>query len=44
MSAQNVPDPLVTEKDLKLLIKNYFKDETVHKRTEDITNLSFPTQ
>ena len=44
MSAHNIPDPLVTEKDLKLLIESYFKDETVHKRSEDFTNLSFPTK
>jgi hypothetical protein len=44
MSAQNVPEPLVTERDLKLLIENYLKDETVHKITEDFTNLSFPTK
>ena len=44
MSAQNIQEPLVTEKDLSLLIDNYLKDETVHKRTEDFTNLSFPTQ
>ena len=42
MSAQNIPDPLVTEKDLKLLIENYLKDKTVHKKTEGFRNLSFP--
>jgi hypothetical protein len=42
MSAQNIPNPLVTEKDLKLLISNYLKDKTVHKKTEDLTNLAFP--
>lgn len=44
MSAQNIPEPLVTEKDLKLLIDNYFSDTTIHKRTKEFTNLSFPTQ
>ncbi len=44
MSAQNVPNPLVTEKDLRQIIDNYLNDETVHKRTEDFTNLSFPAQ
>ncbi len=44
MSAQNIQEPLVTEKDLGLLIDNYFKDETVHKSAEDFINLSFPTQ
>jgi hypothetical protein len=44
MSAQNIPQPLVTEKDLKLLIDNYLNDERVNKRTDDFRNLSFPAQ
>lgn len=42
MSAQNIPNPLVTENDLKLLIENYLKDKKVHNKAEDISNLSFP--